>query len=515
MKSLLDSTSKFKWAAPGKADARRKIARNILGPTAIPAATVLISLALGGTSVAQTAPTLGTTGPFGIVSSTFTNTDAATTVNGNVCFTTGPATAYTINGTQTVPCAAQVGLDEASALAALNGETCLSLGGGVVTLNTVVVGTNPPGTIPPGCYSSGGAINISTLATVELDGAGVYIFRSGGALGVGASSQVTMTNGADASNVFWAPSSATTFGANAVFVGTVFDAAGITFGHLAALTGRALAFGGTVSADANTITVPAAVLGTPVLFASVLPGSRAVEIPSPATIFAMMINSGGPALHECQIILPAGSPTGLTLNYQTTNPATNTLTGTANTPATIAGGDGEQSFLLSFHGTDPFTATALPLDFQCDQSPLAAIVPGVDTVDLTFSSVPIADIIALVATASDDGIIHVPTGGSAAFAVASANIGLTSEITVSVDTGAAILPVTTLICQTNSSTAQCLAAPTASVSLSIADGSTPTFSVFLHSTAAIPFAPASSRVFVRFEDAGALNGSTSVAIESP
>jgi hypothetical protein len=39
-------------------------------------------------------------------------------------------------------------------------------------------------------------------------------------------------------------------------VGNILDAAGITIGHFANLTGRALAFGGTVTTDADTITVP-------------------------------------------------------------------------------------------------------------------------------------------------------------------------------------------------------------------------------------------------------------------
>ena len=207
-------------------------------------------------AASATAPDLGTTSTFGVVSSTFTNTDAATIVNGDVCFTTGPGTSFTLNGTQTVPCSAMVGLDQASALANLNGQACTSLGAGVVNLDTVVVGGNLPGTIPPGCYSSGGSLNISTSATVTLSGGGVYIFRSTGALGIGADSKVILANGACPSNVFWAPVAATTLGANATLVGNVFDAAGITFGHLAALSGRALAYGGTVTADANTISVP-------------------------------------------------------------------------------------------------------------------------------------------------------------------------------------------------------------------------------------------------------------------
>jgi hypothetical protein len=97
---------------------------------------------------------------------------------------------------------------------------------------------------------------------VTLNGAGVYIFRPGGALNTGADSSVVLAGGACAADVFWAPVGATTLGANAAlsltptFAGNILDAAGITIGHFANLTGRALAFGGTVTTDADTITVP-------------------------------------------------------------------------------------------------------------------------------------------------------------------------------------------------------------------------------------------------------------------
>ena len=112
------------------------------------------------------------------------------------------------------------------------------------------------------CYSSGGAMNVTLSTTVTLNGAGVYIFRPGGALNTGANSMVILAGGACASDVFWAPVGATTLGANAAlsptptFVGNILDAAGVTIGHFANLTGRALAFGGTVTTDADTITVP-------------------------------------------------------------------------------------------------------------------------------------------------------------------------------------------------------------------------------------------------------------------
>jgi hypothetical protein len=107
-------------------------------------------------------------------------------------------------------------------------------------------------------------MNITATTTVTLNGPGVYIFRPGGALTTGANSQVILAAGACASDVYWAPVGATTLGANAApslvtptFAGNILDAAGITIGQFANLTGRALAFGATVTTDANTITVPA------------------------------------------------------------------------------------------------------------------------------------------------------------------------------------------------------------------------------------------------------------------
>jgi YVTN family beta-propeller protein len=251
------------------------------------------------------------------------------------------------------------------------------------------------------------------------------------------------------------------------------------------------------------------------LLASVLPGSRAVQLGHPATIFASVLNAGATALDDCRVALPVTAPGGLTLSYQTTDPATNALTGAADMPVTIPGGNGVQSLLITLQGTSPFSAPGLPLDFGCAGVAPAAVVIGVDTADLAMSSSPVADIIALAATPTNNGIVAVPDGGAAAFAVASINVGVTASLTVSVDTGNAALPVAATLCQSNPSTGQCLAPPAASVALSYAAGAVPTFSVFLQASGTIAFAPASSRVFVRFKDAGGgLHGSTSVAVET-
>ena len=281
------------------------------------------------------------------------------------------------------------------------------------------------------------------------------------------------------------------------------------------------AAGNVFVADTANRAVKEILAGPPTLFAAVLPDSRAVQARNPATIFATLINSGPTALANCQVALPANAVAfdHLTLSYQTTDPSSNTLTGTANTPVTIPGNNGAQTFLVSIEGLAAVTAPAMPLEFGCDGPSAvtaAPVITGVDTLDLLMSSTPIADIIALAATPTNNGIIEVPVNGAGAFAVATDNVGVPDTITASVDTGTAGLPLSLSLCQSNPSNGQCLAAPTPTVSLSFAGGATPTFSVFLQSTGAIPFAPAISRVFVRFEDArGLLHGSTSVAVQSP
>ena len=267
-------------------------------------------------------------------------------------------------------------------------------------------------------------------------------------------------------------------------------------------------------ADQGTNAVKEILATSPPLVASVLPGGRSVLLGNPATIFATMVNTGAGTFDGCQVALMPQAPENLTLSYQTTDPATNAPTGTPNTPVSIPGG-APQSFLLVFSGTTAFSAPGMPLAFSCAGAAPATIIPGVDTVDLAMSPNPVPDIVALVATVGNTGIVQVGSGGGA-FAVASVNLGSSAAITVSVDTGAASLGVAPAICETNPGSGQCLAAPAASVSLTIAQNATPTFAVFVPaSSQPIALAPASSRVFVRFKDAGgAARGSTSVAVES-
>jgi hypothetical protein len=252
------------------------------------------------------------------------------------------------------------------------------------------------------------------------------------------------------------------------------------------------------------------------LVAAVLPLSRSPTVGQAGTAFATVINASGRALTGCTA---ASSNFNGTFGYQTTNPATNALTGTANTPFALAIG-ASQTMLISFQASSALAATNQPIIFQCTGSTAAASIIGVDTLLLSVNATAKADIVALAATASGDGIVKSATAlAPAAFSVASVNVGAAAAITVTADTGDIVLPATITLCQTDPTSGVCTnpTTPASSVNVaSFAANATPTFSIFVTPTAAIPNFPASTRLFVRFKETsgGATRGSTSVALNS-
>lgn len=191
---------------------------------------------------------------FGVLAGTYTNTNP-TTINGDVGYTTLPASMPTINGTNYGSGAPtpQARIDAGAALTTLAANSCTENLGAIVNLSTVAGHTT--GVYTPGVYCSTGAMSIGT-GGITLSGAGTYIFRAVGALTSADNSVVTLANGASSCDVFWTPTAATTLGANTTFVGTIIDNANaITAGAGTIWTGRALSLGaGTITTDTNTIT---------------------------------------------------------------------------------------------------------------------------------------------------------------------------------------------------------------------------------------------------------------------
>ena len=219
-------------------------------------ASVVFSLMAPMGAFAATTPSLGAAATYGVLASTYTNTSVAT-INGDVGFTTGPAVVplgvHTNYGSGAPY--ATAGVDQGTALASLNSQTCtFTYGGGAINLSTDTT-HGPIGVYAPGVYCSSGAMNIGGPLT--LSGSGTYIFRPGGALTSTTGSIITLT-GASACDVFWTPVAATTLAANTTFFGSVIKpvSSAITVLANTTWTGRALAFGGTVTTDTDTITVP-------------------------------------------------------------------------------------------------------------------------------------------------------------------------------------------------------------------------------------------------------------------
>lgn len=204
---------------------------------------------------AATPPPLGMADSFSILSGTYNNTTSGTTINGDLGYTTPPATTPTVNGTTHVADATynQAGIDQGTALSALNAQPCtFNFAPGAIDLASDAT-HGVVGVYAPGVYCITGAASIGGGSTITLTGAGTYIFRMTGALTSTANSVVVTAGGGSACNVWWTPGAATTLGANSTFGGTVIDASGITIGNTVIWTGRALAFGGTVSTSSDTI----------------------------------------------------------------------------------------------------------------------------------------------------------------------------------------------------------------------------------------------------------------------
>jgi hypothetical protein len=251
--------------------------------------------------------------------------------------------------------------------------------------------------------------------------------------------------------------------------------------------------------------------GSSPLVAAVLPASRSAVVGTPVTAFATIINSGNNTAPACSIVPSGGLP--INFVYRTTNPATNAVTGTANTPADIAAG-GSQSFVIAATPTAAFAPVQAGFDFACSNIAAAPVFAGLDTLLLSASTSPVPDVVALAATGTNDGVLHIPGGaGSNAFAVATVNVGISGAIIASANTDAVSLPLALSLCQTDPSTGQCTSSIGSSVSTTINQNATPTFAIFATASGTIPFVPQTNRVFVQFTDAsGTVRGLTSVAV---
>ncbi len=247
--------------------------------------------------------------------------------------------------------------------------------------------------------------------------------------------------------------------------------------------------------------------------AAVLPSSRSVQVGTPATAFATMINMGSGMATGCGMA-PAGQMPGAFM-YQATDPNTNQPIGMPNSPMNMPMG-GSLTFMFAFTPSAPTDPTDMAMTFSCANTAPAEIHPGLNTLLISASMTPVPDMVALAATLGNDGIVNVPgADGTGAFAVATVNMGAAGTITASADSGGVGLPVDLQLCRTDPGTGQCVSTMGAMVAVPVNAGMTPTFAIFVRGHGTIPFDPATNRVFVHFTDAsGRVRGATSVAVRT-
>ncbi len=114
-------------------------------------------------------------------------------------------------------------------------------------------------TLAPGLYKSTGTLALTGTVTLDAQGDenGVWIFQVTSSLDTATGSQVTLSGGAKASNIFWQVGSSATLGTTTAFQGTILANQSITLANGATVQGRLLARIAAITLDTNVITIPA------------------------------------------------------------------------------------------------------------------------------------------------------------------------------------------------------------------------------------------------------------------
>lgn len=111
-------------------------------------------------------------------------------------------------------------------------------------------------TLGPGVYCNAAGYFLISAGTLTLTGSStdIWIFQSATSVDTASSTNIVLTGGALAKNVFWQVGTTLATGASSSFVGTVLAGTSITLGTSATLAGRALAQAAMTCTSGNTVT---------------------------------------------------------------------------------------------------------------------------------------------------------------------------------------------------------------------------------------------------------------------
>jgi uncharacterized repeat protein (TIGR01451 family) len=362
---------------------------------------VMVSVCL---QAAQLPVALSSAGSFTVLAgSTVTNTGPSI-VNGNVGLSPGSAvtgfppgtivgTLYVGNGP-----AVQAEADLATAFNNAAGRTSVPSAVGNVS------GNLDGQILTPGLYNSTSTLGLGVGGVLTLNGQGnanaVFIFQIASALTTGSGSQVVLTNGANAANIFWQVGSSATLGTYSVFQGTIMAYASVTLTTGATLNGRALAEHAAVTLDSNSMVNPGPPITTPTP-----PVLTAIACPLPAAIVgvaysSLLVPTGGTPSYAFSIT-PGSLPAGLTLN-QTTG-------GVTGTPTTAVG----SPFSFTANATDSEIPPVTITNSTCS----IAVTPATSSADVSIVKTGPANAAALATITYNLAVSNAGPGSAASVTV--------------------------------------------------------------------------------------------------
>lgn len=203
--------------------------------------------------LAATAPSLGAASSFAVLGGASVTNTGITTINGDLGVWPGTITgdAMTVTGTthQADTTAQNAQAAVTAAYDALVSQACTS---GPLGATDLAGATLTPGVY---CYSS--TLENSGILTLNAGGDtnAVWVFKIGSTLTTASGSSVRVINGGQNSNVFWQVGSSATLGTTTAFAGNILALTSITVNGGATMSGRLLARNGTVSLDANSVSL--------------------------------------------------------------------------------------------------------------------------------------------------------------------------------------------------------------------------------------------------------------------
>lgn len=355
---------------------------------AVGAALALLALAASGTaSPARAATTidgpvdLGTAEEFGVLGASAVTNTGPTVINGDL----GVSPDTSLTGFGGLPNGVVNGdtyaADAVAAQAQADTTTAYDVAASLTPTESGL--TELDGlSLTPGVYS-GGELILSNNGELTLAGSAesVWVFQAASTLTIGSGTQILITGGASACNVFWQVGSSASLGSGAQFQGTVLAQAAITATAGATVSGRLLARTAEVTLDTNTITATTGCPPPGTVTETVAPTITS-GTPEPATAgepYSFTVTASGTP--EPTFSVTSGElPEGLTLDEESGEISGTPLTPGTSTFTITADNEDETDASATYELTVAPAATPTPTPTESDtESPSATATDDATT----------------------------------------------------------------------------------------------------------------------------------------